>query len=139
MTTTHFDLNDPTVIADPYPHYARLRDQAPVYHLADPDLWILSRHDDVAVAVRDAKRFSSDLGVVDDNPFNPTMKVPHRLAAVLGRIAPIRTVLTSDPPEHTQLRRKVSRAFTPRRITGWESRIRDIAEHLVDDLAANAD
>lgn len=139
MTRTYFDLNDPAVIADPYPHYARLRDHAPVYHCPDPDLWILSRHDDVVAAVRDAKRFSSDPGVFDDNPFNPAMKVPHRVAAVLGRVAPIRTVLTSDPPEHTQLRRKVSRAFTPRRITAWEPRIRDIAEHLVDDIAANAD
>jgi cytochrome P450 len=142
MRRTHFDLNDPEVIADPYPHYARLRDHAPVYHCADPDLWVLSRHDDVVVAVRDAKRFSSDLGNAsrfDDNPFNPTLKVPHWLAAVLGHVAPIRTVLTSDPPDHTQLRRKISRAFTPTRITAWEARIRDIAERLVDDLAANAD
>jgi cytochrome P450 len=141
MIRTHFDLNDPTVIADPYPHYAWLRDEAPVYHCTDPNLWVLSRHDDVAVAVRDASRFSSDLGKAsrfDDNPFNPAMKFPRWLAAVLGRIVPLRTLLTSDPPDHTQLRRKVSRAFTPRRITAWEPRIREIAEHLVDDIAANA-
>jgi cytochrome P450 len=141
MTRTHFDLNAPTVIADPYPHYAWLRDEAPVYHCADPDLWILSRREDVAVAVRDAALFSSDLGKAsrfDDNPFNPTLKFPHLLARVLGRILPIRTLLTSDPPDHTQLRRKVSRAFTPRRIDAWESRIHKIAERLVDDIAANA-
>lgn len=141
MSRTVFDLNDPAVIADPYPHYARLRDEAPVYHSSDPDLWILSRHDDVAVAVRDAQRFSSDLGKAsrfDDNPFNPTMKIPHRLAGTLGRVVPLRTLLTSDPPEHTVLRRKVSRAFTPRRITAWQPRIREIAERLVDDIAAKA-
>jgi cytochrome P450 len=141
MTATHFDLNDPTVIADPYPHYAWLRDEAPVYHSADPDLWVLSRHDDVAVAVRDANRFCSDLSKAsrfDDNPFNPTMKVPRGLAAALGRIVPFRTLLTSDPPEHTQLRHKVSRAFTPRRIDAWEPRIRAIAERLVNDIAAKA-
>jgi cytochrome P450 len=142
MTRTHFDLNDPTVIADPYPHYAWLRNEAPVYHCTDPDLWVLSRRDDVAVAVRDATLFSSDLGKsarFDDNPFNPTMKFPHRLAQVLSRFLPLRTLLTSDPPDHTQLRRKVSRAFTPRRINAWEPRIREIAERLVDDIAANAD
>lgn len=139
MTKTLFDLNDPAVIADPYPHYAWLRDEAPVYHSTDPDLWVLSRHDDVAVAVRDAKRFSSDLGTsssFENNPFNPAMKVPSWLARVLGRILPIRTLLTSDPPEHTLLRQKVSRAFTPRRITAWEPRIREVAERLVDDIAA---
>jgi cytochrome P450 len=135
-------LNDPAVIADPYPHYARLRDEDPVYHCTDPDLWVLSRHDDVAVAVRDVKRFSSDLGKAsrfEDNPFNPTMQVPRRLGAVLGRVVPFRTLLTSDPPDHTHLRRKVSRAFTPRRINAWEPRIREIAERLVEDIAANAD
>jgi cytochrome P450 len=102
MTRSLFDLNDPAVIADPYPHYARLREEAPVYHSGDPDLWVLSRH-----------------------------------AAVAGRVLPMRTLLTSDPPEHTQLRKKVSRAFTPRRIAAWEPRIRDIAEQLVDDIAAS--
>jgi cytochrome P450 len=139
MSRTHFDLNDPTVIADPCPHYAWLRDEAPVYHCTDPELWILSRRDDVAVAVRDATLFSSDLGKsarFDDNPFNPTMKIPRRLAGTLFRFLPVRTVLTSDPPDHTQLRRKVSRAFTPRRINAWEPRIRQIAERLVDDIAA---
>lgn len=139
MTATLFDLNDPAVIADPYPFYARLRDEAPVYHSRDPDLWVLSRHQDVALAVRDANRFSSDLSTSSsfhDNPFNPAIKFPPWLAAVLGRVLPIRTLLTSDPPEHTQLRRKVSRAFTPKRIAAWEPRIRDIAEQLVGDVAA---
>lgn len=142
MTRTQFDLNEPSLIANPYPHYAWLRDEHPVYHCTDPDLWVLSRYDDVAVAVRDANRFSSDLGNASrfaDNPFNPTMKVPSWLLPVLGGIVPVRSLLTSDPPHHTQLRRKVSRAFTPRRIAAWEARIWDIAERLVDDIAAKAD
>jgi hypothetical protein len=142
MTGSLFDLNDPAVIADPYPYYARLRTEAPVYHSSDPDLWVLSRHEDVTAALRDAKRFSSDLGTASsftDNPFNPTIKFPPRIAAILGRVLPIRTLLTSDPPEHTQLRRKVSRAFTPKGIAAWEPRINDIAQRLVDDIVAKAD
>lgn len=141
MTTPLFDLNDPAVIANPYPYYARLRETAPVYHSVDPDLWLLSRHADVAAAVRDADRFSSDLGIAsgfNDNPFNPGISFPSWLATVLGRVLPIRTLLTSDPPEHTQLRRKVSRAFTPRRIAAWEPRIREVAERLVDDMAVKS-
>ena len=141
MTQTLFDLNDPTVIADPYPHYALLRDAAPVYHSRHPDLWVLSRHEDVAVAVRDANRFSSDLNTsssFSDNPFNPAIKVPSWLAAALRRVVSTRTLLTSDAPEHTQLRRKVSRAFTPKRIAAWEPRIREIAERLIDNIAAKS-
>ena len=108
-----FDLNDPAVIADPYPTYARIR---------DPDT------------------FSSDLrGLAKDlrvNPFNPSMRVPRRVAALGARLPWARVLLTSDPPEHTVLRRKISRAFTPRMIAEWESRIRDISEALVDELLA---
>jgi cytochrome P450 len=142
MAITGFDLNDPTVIADPYPHYAWLREQAPVYHSEDPDLWILSRHEDVANAVRDAAHFSSELMAypLRGNPFNSAQRVPHRVATLLNRRplvrAFFRTLLTSDPPQHTQLRRKVSRAFTPRRISAWERRIREITDRLVDDIAA---
>ena len=56
-----FDLTDPAVITDPYPSYARLRDNAPVHHLAGPDLWVISRYDDVVAVLRDQATFSSDL------------------------------------------------------------------------------
>jgi cytochrome P450 len=118
-----------------------LREHAPVYHSTSPDLWILSRHDDVEVAVRDAKRFSSDLtsSSLDANPFNPSRNLPPALTKVVIRVPFVkmllRTLLTSDPPQHTQPRRKVSRAFTPRRISAWEPRIREITERFVDDIA----
>ena len=48
--TATFNLNDPAVIADPYRTYARLRDEAPVAHLRDLDLWVLSRYEDVLAA-----------------------------------------------------------------------------------------
>src|SRR5205807_8383671 len=135
-------LNDPAVIADPYPIYARLRDEAPVAYVEDVDLWVLSRYDDVLAALRDPGKFSSDLrGLANGlrvNPFNPTMKIPRRLAALGGRLPWARVLLTSDPPEHTVLRRKISKAFTPRMITEWEPRIRQITESLVDDLRGQA-
>ncbi|WP_067894737.1 cytochrome P450 [Nocardia vaccinii] len=139
VTTTEisFDLNDPAVIADPYPHYAWLREQKPVYHSTDPDLWILSRRDDVVAALRDSARLSSDPGAAaefSDNPFNPGLRIPGGLGRILERVMPVRTLLTSDPPYHTRLRKKVSRAFTPRRIAEWEHRIGEIAERLTDDM-----
>ncbi|ROO86941.1 cytochrome P450 [Actinocorallia herbida] len=131
---TAFDLNDPDFIANPYPVYAWLRDVAPVHYGTTNDLWLVSRHDDVLAVLRDARRFSSDLGNADDNPFNPALRSPRALSRLLDRLPPARTLLTSDPPDHTQLRRKVAKAFTPRRIAALEPRIRQIAEQLVDDL-----
>lgn len=139
ITTAAFDLNDPAVIADPYPHYRWLRDEAPVHHVVDLDLWMVSRYDDVAMIIRDAARFSSDLDAAQDftnNPFNPEMNPPRWISWIAGRLLPVRTLLTSDPPHHTRLRKKVSRAFTPRRMAASEPRIREIADRLVDELLA---
>ncbi len=132
-------LDDPAMIADPYPTYARLRDRAPVVRL-DPDVWVLTRYDDVVAAMRDHERFSSDLGSLARgmraNPFNPSIRVPRGLGALAARIPWLRVLLTSDPPEHTAMRRKVARAFTPRMISAWEPRIREIAEQLVARLGS---
>jgi cytochrome P450 len=134
-----FDLNDPAVIADPYPRYAQLREHAPACYISGLDLWVLTRYEDVLAALRDPVTFSSDLSALAGgmmiNPFNPTMKVPRRLMALAARIPWLRVLLTSDPPVHTVLRRKVNRAFTPTVIASWEPRIRAITEKLVADLA----
>lgn len=132
-----FDLNAPAVIADPYPHYAWLREHAPVYHSIEHDLWIVSRHDDVVTAVRDHGRFSSDLGGLsfEADPFNPTMTSPPWLNRLLERLPAVRVLLTSDPPDHTILRRKVGSAFTPKRLAAWEPRIRQVAERLAEEMA----
>lgn len=134
------ELNDPAFIANPYPVYATLRDHAAVHYLADLDVWVLSRDADVGAALRDPTTFSSDLANIARgltvNPFNPAMKIPRPLAALAARIPWARVLLTSDPPEHTVLRRKISKAFTPRMIANWEPRVRDITERLVADLGA---
>ena len=138
-----FALDDPAVIADPYPFYARLRDEAPVQHLPRHRVWVVSRYDDVLVALRDSTRFSSDLtriaGGLGGSMFNPALRIPAVARPVAARLPWPRVLLTSDPPDHTVLRRKVSRAFTPRMMSTWEARIREIAARLVADLDEDAD
>jgi len=108
--------------------------------MTDPDLWVLSRHDDVMVALRDHTRFSSDLNRMSEglsaNPFNPAMKVPRLFARLARHVRFPRVLLTTDPPDHTVLRRKISRAFTPRVIGQWQARIREISERLIDQMPA---
>ena len=83
---------------DPFPVYARLRAEAPCYHDDELDFYALSRYSDVLDALHDPDTYCSRYGITleDGNP------VP--------------MLLTTDPPEHTRLRRLVSRAWTPRRI-----------------------
>jgi cytochrome P450 len=117
-----FNPYDYAVHDDPYPFYARLREQAPVYRNEELDFWALSRHADVLSAFRDATRFSNCFGVSLD----PASYGPH---ARFGT-----SFLALDPPEHTRMRNLVSRGFTPRRVKLLGPRIRELACAMLDDL-----
>ncbi len=104
---------------DPYPAYAALRSQAPVYHNEEIDFWALSRHADVLAAFRDPERYSNEFGVSLEKE----------------QIREARTVmsfLAMDPPEHTRVRALVNRGFSPRRVTELEPKIRELANRYID-------
>ena len=105
---------------DPYPTYARLRAEAPVYRNEDAGFWALSRHVDVVEAFRDNVRFSSSHGVSLD----PAASGPnaHRTMSFLAM----------DPPLHGRMRGLVSRGFTPRRVTELEPHVRELARGYID-------
>jgi len=118
-----FDPYAYEVHEDPYPLYARLRREAPVYRNDDLGFWALSRHDDVLAAFKDHRRFSNREGVSLD----PTSRTPHAANAGMS-------FLGLDPPLHTRMRGLVSRGFTPRRVAALEPRIREIAVAYLDEL-----
>ena len=110
---------------DPYPIYARLRREAPVYHNAADGFWALSRHDDVLAAFKAPRSFSNIRGVSID----PSAR---RGGARAGM-----SFLAMDPPEHTRFRALVARGFTPRRVAALEPRIREITLSHLAPLAGS--
>ena len=110
---------------DPYPVYARLRAEAPVYHNPTGDFWALSRHADVHAAFKDWRLFSNSRGVSLD----PASRHGGARAGM--------SFLAMDPPEHTRFRSFVSRAFTPRRVAALEPRIREITVAHLDALVGS--
>jgi hypothetical protein len=104
---------------DPYPVYARLRAEAPVYRNDELDFWALSRHGDVLAAFRNVDDFSNSHGVsLDPSAFSPDA---HKVMSFLAL----------DPPRHTRMRSLVGKGFTPSKVAQMEDRIRAIAvEHL---------
>jgi cytochrome P450 len=122
-----FSPYDYEIHEDPYPTYARLRDEAPLFHNAEVDFWALSRHADVIEAFRDHARFSSAYGVsLDPSAYGPDA---HRTSSFIAM----------DPPTHGRMRGLVSRGFTPRRVEQLEPDIRALARaHLDRALAAGA-
>lgn len=110
---------------DPYPAYAALRAEAPVYHNAQRDFFALSRHADVLDAFKNTRRFSNDHGVSID-------------PAAWTRHAPLFfSFLALDPPGHTRMRGLVSRGFTPRRVAELEPRIREMTIGYLDGLVGS--
>jgi cytochrome P450 len=105
---------------DPYPTYARLREEAPLYRNDDRGFWALSRHADVMAAFRDSDTFSNAEGVSID----PAASGPHAHKTM--------SFLAMDPPQHGRMRGLVSRAFTPRRVAEMEDRIRALTCHHLE-------
>jgi cytochrome P450 len=105
---------------DPYPTYARLRDEAPLYRNDDLGFWALSRHADVLAAFRDSERFSSAEGV----SLEPSGTGRHASRTM--------SFLAMDPPRHGRMRGLVSRGFTPRRVVDLEPRIRALTVHHLE-------
>jgi cytochrome P450 len=140
--SARFDPLDPAVVADPYPAYARLREGAPVHHVAPYDVWMVTRYADVARVVRDPRRFSSRLGM--GASFGPGDGAPAPAAdgttGVNYRVTVpgVRVLIATDPPEHQVLRRAVSAAFSSAAVAALEPHVRATARQLVDDLLAAA-
>lgn len=112
--TADYRLSAPQ-LDDPYPYYRQLRDEDPVHYSATEDLWVLSRFADCLGALGSWQAWSSERrGNLINDP-------PERIGKTLG---------TTDPPRHTQARRLVNSAFTPRTVSELEPVIRTHARSL---------
>jgi len=122
--TELYDPYDPLVQQDPYPVYQRLRDERPAFRNDERGFWALSRFDDIWAATHDPARFSSAHGLVIGQDL---------MAEMTGEdVMPM--LIMMDPPRHDELRKLVSRAFTPRRIAEMEQGVRTIARELLADF-----
>jgi cytochrome P450 len=114
----YWDPLDESLKDDPHPAWRRLREEAPAYHNEKYGFWALSRFEDLERAHRDTKVYSSAhstvLEMMTDEPQHEGM------------------MINLDPPEHTVLRRLVSKAFTPRRVAELEDEIRVLCARLLD-------
>lgn len=103
---------------NPYPYFKRLRDEAPVYYNEKYDFYALSRYEDVLEASKDWNTYSSARGTVLELLDVPPEHLPQM-------------IIFMDPPQHSRLRRLVSRGFSPRHINKIEAQVRGIADRLL--------
>jgi len=123
MAEFSFNPWNPEFRANPYPTYARLRQGPPaLLNLGTAQVAFVARYEDVDALLDDTERLS-----------NVRMLPAQMLSA--GPFAGAPTMLTSDPPDHTRLRRLVSRDFTPKRIRDLEPQIRTLTGELLDKIS----
>jgi cytochrome P450 len=123
------DLASPRFKADPYPFYARLRAEAPVWRTTLPDkrtAWLVTRYEDVAGVLKDDRLAKDTLNAQDPEQRAEGPWVP-------GFLKPLeQNMLDLDDPDHKRLRSLVSKAFTPRLIERLRGRIEAICRELLD-------
>lgn len=115
------DIYSDQAIADPYPHYAALRQLASAVLLPAHDLWAISRYDDVRAVLNDSESFSSAHGVAANDVVNEMAQG---------------TTLFSDPPLHQKLRQVITRPLVPAAVEELRQQIGEAADALIERLVA---
>lgn len=105
---------------NPYEIYKRMRDEAPIYYDEDEDFYALTRHEDVAAALKDYESFSSSRGC--DLSMVRTGEVPQR------------SIIFMDPPDHRHMRSLLNKAFTPRAIQSQHDTVNELVEHYLSKV-----
>jgi len=116
-----FDPFSQEYFNNPFDIYERMRAEAPLYYDAREDFYAISRHEDVAAALKDHESFSSTRGC--------------DLAMVKGDEPPQKSIIFMDPPEHRHMRSLLNKAFTPRAVQSQ----REVVIELVDKYLASVD
>ena len=133
--TPVLDVYDPGFLRDPYPAFDRVREETPVFRApgrkGERPVWFLTRHADVRRALRDRRLGRIDQPTVDRTEWG--------LPPLRDDLSPYYDVehwalVWLEPPNHTKIRRLVSRAFTLRRVASLRPRISVLADRLLDPI-----
>ncbi|MFD7281311.1 cytochrome P450 [Streptomyces sp. NPDC059862] len=126
-----FDPWDPAFVADPYPAYAELRARGRVLYFEPTDQWLVPHHADVSALLRDRRLGRTYQHRFSHEDFGRTPPPPEH--------EPFHTLndhgmLDLEPPDHTRIRRLVSKAFTPRTVERLKPYVDGLAGDLVSRL-----
>ncbi len=119
-------------IENPYPHLKAIRDAEPV-HYTLVGRWALFGYDDVFRLLRDPA-LSVDDAKADFSDENERVEMFERLGG--DDLEPDTSMLNTDPPDHTRLRRLVSKAFTPKTIEALRPRVQELVTESLDRMEA---
>jgi cytochrome P450 len=129
-----FDPVNPAFIADPYPAYARLRRDGRAHWYAASRQWLVPHYADVNALLRDRRLGRNYLHRFTHEEFGrsppPAEHEPFHVLNGNG-------MLDLEPPDHSRIRRLVTKAFTPRTVEGLAPKVRRLADELVERLVGS--
>lgn len=108
---------------DPFPVYRALREHAPVKRMADGS-YFLTRYDDLIAIYKDTRSFSSDKKLEFKPKYGDSLLYEHHTTSLVF----------SDPPLHTRVRKLIAGALTPRAIASMEDGLTQLVDSLLDQM-----
>ncbi|WP_406378227.1 cytochrome P450 [Streptomyces sp. NBC_00197] len=126
-----FDPWDPAFVADPYPAYEELRARGRVHHYEPTNQWLVPRHADVSALLRDRRLGRTYQHRFTHEDFDRTAPPPEQEPF---HVLNDHGMLDLEPPDHTRIRRLVSKAFTPRTVERLKPYVEGLAGELVGRL-----
>ncbi len=129
-----FNPLQPGYLDDPYSHQAEIRTAEPVHRIFDR--WGLFSYDDCFKLLRDPS-----LSVEDENSDTIGSERAEQFMAAAAaegvEFEPDKSMLSTDPPDHTRLRRLVTKAFTPRSIEALRPQVQQLVDVSLDEMEAD--
>jgi cytochrome P450 len=119
-------LVPPELWPDPHPHYHQMRAETPIKAFPEWDEFVFTRWEDCERILRDPAMSSDHLA-------HRRMEVPIMDFGDLDLARP-RTMLMMDPPDHTRLRKLVSKAFTPRTVERLRPHVAELVTEMLDEV-----
>ena len=134
MSHEAFQPTSPDFLANPYPAYKQLREEAPIFFYEPWGKWILTRFEDVDTLLRDKR-----LGRVMHNVQEERLAEHFSERETAFEVSRIGSLLEIEPPDHTRIRDVFHQTFTPKRVRELSAKVEALCERLADELLSRSE
>ena len=126
-----YNFLDPLVNSDPYEFYGVLHKEQPVYQIPGVGIYMLTKYDDIRMALKDYETFSNDVSVATRGEFS---SLHQNILVDGGGWEHVQTLQRTDPPVHKRYRKLVDRVFTKKRVDELLPHLDEVVNELIDNF-----
>jgi len=130
-TIENYSFLDPMTNSDPYELYGVLHNQSPVYQIPEVGIYVITKYDDIRMALKDFETFSSDVSVATRGEFS---NLHQSILIDGGGWEHVQTLQRTDPPKHRRYRKLVDRVFTKKRVDELLPHLDEVVNELIDNF-----